>query len=111
MANKVLLSKKKVNVILSRLCHQLIESHGDFSNTVLIGLQPRGTILLDRLIILLEKEGIESVKSGRLDTTFFRDDFRRSKKLLNAKSTEITETLEGKDVVLIDDVLYTGRTI
>ena len=49
MATKVLLSKKKVDIILSRLCHQLIETHGDFSNTVLVGLQPRGTILLDQL--------------------------------------------------------------
>ena len=110
MASKVLLNKKKVNIILSRLCHQLIESHGDFSNVVLIGLQPRGTILLDKLINLLEKKGINTVKSGKLDTTFFRDDFRRSEKPLNAKATEITETIEGKDIVLIDDVLYTGRT-
>tara|TARA_A100001011_G_scaffold398072_1_gene501241 strand:- start:8377 stop:8919 length:543 start_codon:yes stop_codon:yes gene_type:complete len=111
METKVLLSKKKVDIILSRLCHQLIETHGDFSNTVLVGLQPRGTVLLDQLKKLLKKEGIESIKSGKLDTTFFRDDFRRSEKPLKAKSTEITETVEGKDVVLIDDVLYTGRTI
>tara|TARA_S200000501_G_scaffold322180_1_gene318014 strand:+ start:234 stop:776 length:543 start_codon:yes stop_codon:yes gene_type:complete len=110
MASKVLLTKKKVNIILSRLCHQLIESHGDFSNVVLIGLQPRGTILLDKLINLLEKKGINAIKSGKLDTTFFRDDFRRSEKPLNAKATEITETIEGKDIVLIDDVLYTGRS-
>jgi len=111
MAPKVLLSEKKVNIILSRLCHQLIERHGDFSNVVLVGLQPRGTLLLDQLLILLEKEGINALKSGKLDTTFFRDDFRRSERPLNAKTTEMNEIVEGKDVVLIDDVLFTGRSI
>ena len=61
MAPKVLLSEKKVNIILSRLCHQLIDRHGDFSNVVLVGLQPRGTLLLDQLLILLEKEGINAL--------------------------------------------------
>jgi pyrimidine operon attenuation protein/uracil phosphoribosyltransferase len=67
----VLLSDKKINIILNRLCYQLIERHGDFSNTILIGLQPRGTLLLDRLIQLLVKFGIADPKTGKLDTTFF----------------------------------------
>jgi pyrimidine operon attenuation protein/uracil phosphoribosyltransferase len=67
----VLLSDKKINIILNRLCYQLIERHGDFSNTILIGLQPRGTLLLDRLIQLLVKFGIADPKAGKLDTTFF----------------------------------------
>ena len=88
MTTKILLSEKKVNIILNRLCHQLIERHGDFSDVVLIGLQPRGVFLLDRLLMLLENEGLNFIKSGKLDTTFFRDDFRRSKKPLSAKTTE-----------------------
>lgn len=111
MASKVLLSEKKIRIILSRLCHQLIERHGDFSNAVLVGLQPRGTLLLDRLLDLLKTEGIPQIAFGVLDTTFFRDDFRRSEKPLNAKTTEMNVTVEGKDVVLIDDVLFTGRSI
>jgi len=111
MASKILLSKQHVSIILSRLCHQLMERHGDFSNTVLVGLQPRGTLLMVRLLDLLKEEGIDSIASGKLDTTFFRDDFRRSEKPLHAKATEMNVLLEGKEVVLIDDVLFTGRSI
>ena len=111
MKPKVLLSDKKINIILNRLCYQLIERHGNFSNAVLIGLQPRGTLLLDRLIKLLIKSGIAELKTGKLDTTFFRDDFRRSEIPLSANTTVMDQSVEGKDVVLIDDVLFTGRSI
>ena len=111
MKPKVLLSDKKINIILNRLCYQLIERHGNFSNVILIGLQPRGTLLLDRLIKLLIKSGIAELKTGKLDTTFFRDDFRRSEIPLSANTTVMDQSVEGKDVVLIDDVLFTGRSI
>ncbi|OUW76964.1 MAG: bifunctional pyr operon transcriptional regulator/uracil phosphoribosyltransferase [Flavobacteriaceae bacterium TMED208] len=111
MAAKILLNEIKVSIILSRLCQQLIERHKDFSNVVLVGLQPRGTSLLEQLLKLLKEQGLKSIKSGKLDITFFRDDFRRNDEPLNAKTTEMSETLEGKDVVLIDDVLFTGRSI
>ena len=111
MKPKVLLSDKKINIILNRLCYQLVERHGNFSNVILIGLQPRGTLLLDRLIKLLIKSGIAELKTGKLDTTFFRDDFRRSEIPLSANTTVMNQSVEGKDVVLIDDVLFTGRSI
>ena len=111
MKPKVLLSDKKINIILNRLCYQLVERHGNFSNVILIGLQPRGTLLLDRLIKLLIKSGIAELKTGKLDTTFFRDDFRRSETPLSANTTVMNQSVEGKDVVLIDDVLFTGRSI
>jgi pyrimidine operon attenuation protein/uracil phosphoribosyltransferase len=111
MTPKILLSEKKVSTILQRLCCQLIERHVDFSNTVLVGLQPRGTFLLDRLVDLLVEKGIVSLQTGKLDITFFRDDFRRGESPLTAKSTEMEVSIEGKQVVLIDDVLYTGRSI
>ena len=110
--NKVLLDNLKINVLLNRLTCQLLEFHGDFSNTILIGLQPRGVFLLDRIVKLLKsKYGVIDIKIGKLDTTFFRDDFRRSKKILSAKSTKIDFEVEGRKIVLIDDVLYTGRSI
>ena len=111
MAAKILLNEIKVSIILSRLCQQLIERHKDFSNVVLVGLQPRGTSLLEQLLKLLKEQGLKSIKSGKLDITFFRDDFRRNEEPLYAKTTEMSDTLEGKDVVLIDDVLFTGRSI
>ena len=112
MSPKVLLNSKEVNIILHRLAWQLIEKHTDFSNTVLIGLQPRGIFLAQRLkTLLLEEYKLTNVQLGLLDITFYRDDFRRSEKILEANSTEIDFLIEGKRVVFIDDVLYTGRSI
>ena len=112
MSKKVLLSENKIDIILNRFCCQLIENHRDLSNTALIGLQPRGIYLLNKIVSLLEENfKIKKIKKGKLDTTFFRDDFRRSNKPISASSTEIDFSIEGKSIVLIDDVLYTGRTI
>jgi pyrimidine operon attenuation protein/uracil phosphoribosyltransferase len=112
MSQKVLLTAKEVNIILHRLACQLIENHLDFSNTVLIGIQPRGKYLANRLVTILKEEyNINEVKIGFLDITFFRDDFRRGVKTLEANKTEINEVLEDKKVVFVDDVLYTGRSI
>jgi pyrimidine operon attenuation protein / uracil phosphoribosyltransferase len=112
MSQKVLLNTKEVNIILHRLACQLIEKHTDFSNTVLIGLQPRGIFLAQRIkALLIEKYNLPKVRLGLLDITFYRDDFRRSDKVLEANSTEIDFLIENKRVVFIDDVLYTGRSI
>ena len=106
MSPKVLLSNKKIEVILNRLACQLIEKHKDLSNVVLVGLQPRGIFLLDRLVSLLQNHyGIEKVIFGKLDITFFRDDFRRFDKTLAASCTKMDVTIEDKSVVIIDDVL------
>src|SRR6187402_2056338 len=112
MNQKVLLNSKEVNIILNRLACQLIEKHLDFSDTVLIGIQPRGTFLAERLKELLENEyQISNVSLGYLDITFFRDDFRRTNKPLEANKTQIDFLVEGKKVIYIDDVLHTGRSI
>lgn len=112
MSQKVLLNSKEVNIILHRLACQLIENHDDFSETVLIGLQPRGVYLANRIAeILKEEHQIQSLKLGQLDITFYRDDFRRNDKPLEANTTSIDFIVEDKKVVFIDDVLYTGRSI
>lgn len=96
---------------MNRLACQLVENHMDFQNTVLIGLQPRGIYLADRLLkILKDSYKIDSAPLGYLDITFFRDDFRQSK-ILHANRTQIDFIVENKKVVFIDDVLYTGRSI
>ncbi len=112
MREKVLLNAEQIKITLYRLACQLVENHKDFSQTVLIGIQPRGSAVLDKLVdILRNKYGIQNIEKGYLDITFYRDDFRRREKPLQANSTEIHTLLEGKKVVLVDDVLYTGRSI
>ena len=90
MSQKVLLNAKEVNIILHRLACQLIENHNDFTNTVLIGLQPRGIYLANRLAkILKEDYKVSKILLGQLDITFYRDDFRRGDKTLEANKTNI----------------------
>jgi pyrimidine operon attenuation protein/uracil phosphoribosyltransferase len=112
MSKKILLNSKEIHIILHRLACQLIENHNNFENTVLIGIQPRGIYLAQRLIEILKKDyNISDVKLGQLDITFYRDDFRRREEPLEANKTNINFIVENKNVVFIDDVLFSGRSI
>ena len=112
MQQKLLLNTKEINVILHRLVCQLIENHNTFVDTILVGLQPRGVFLANRIIkILQENYQIQNVKFGYLDITFFRDDLRRGDKTIEASKTKMDFIVDEKRVVFIDDVLYTGRSI
>ena len=107
-----LLDKGRLEVTLRRLCFQLIENHGDFSGSVMLSIQPRGIALGRRIHSLLTSIVPKLVLPyGELDVTFFRDDFRRSSNPLKPNSTSVNFLIEGKKVILVDDVLYTGRTI
>jgi pyrimidine operon attenuation protein / uracil phosphoribosyltransferase len=110
VSTKIILDSKQFEIALQRLCHQLIEVHNDFSQSVIIGLQPRGIYLAQRIQKELQKIlKLKKINCGDLDITFYRDDFR--KKELIPNRTNIDFIIEDKNVILVDDVLFTGRTI
>jgi len=105
------MESERFGLTIQRLCHQLIEQYDDFSAACLIGVQYRGGWLSERLADELAKLGVGTIQHGKLDITFYRDDFRTREKPLKASPTEMPFLVENKDVILVDDVLYTGRTI
>lgn len=107
---KTLLDKHQLNITLQRLAHQLVENHLNFNNTAIIGIQPRGIYLSDRIAELVKGITGKNIDYGKLDITFYRDDVHQGGIHL-PQNTEIDFSIAGKDVVLVDDVLHTGRTI
>jgi pyrimidine operon attenuation protein/uracil phosphoribosyltransferase len=107
---KTVLTEQQLALTIQRLSQQILENHLDLENTVLIGIQPRGIYLSDRIVGQLKKElAPATIFYGKLDITFYRDDVRNQ--LHVANKTDIPFSIENKQVVIIDDVLYTGRTI
>lgn len=112
MQPRILLNQQAFELTVTRLCFELIENHNDFSESVLIGLQPRGIYLARRIHSQLQKiTGNKNIKCGDLDVTFFRDDIRKKDVPLIPMQTHMDFIIEDKKVVLVDDVLFTGRTI
>jgi pyrimidine operon attenuation protein / uracil phosphoribosyltransferase len=110
-ASKLIFNQQHLDITIRRLCYQLIENHDDFKNSVLIGIQPRGIYLSRRILRgLLSIQPDKEIKHGELDISFYRDDFRR-RELIVPSVTNIEFPVENKKVILVDDVLYTGRTI
>ncbi|MBL0126021.1 MAG: bifunctional pyr operon transcriptional regulator/uracil phosphoribosyltransferase PyrR [Flavobacteriales bacterium] len=107
-----LLASKAFGLTVQRLCHQLIEDHGDLEGVALIGLQPRGVVLARRIREELKRIiGKELLAYGELDITFHRDDFRHRSTPPTPSITELDFDLNDRKVVLVDDVLFTGRSI
>jgi pyrimidine operon attenuation protein/uracil phosphoribosyltransferase len=107
---KTILTEQQISLTIKRLAHQVLENHIDFADTVIVGLQPRGIYVSDKIVEELKSNLKDrTVNYGILDITFYRDDVRREIKVPN--KTDINFSIENKKVVLIDDVLYTGRTI
>jgi pyrimidine operon attenuation protein / uracil phosphoribosyltransferase len=109
---KTLLDNNQLNITLQRLAHQLIENHTDFSKIAIIGLQPRGVWLSDRVTEIVRTiSGGEQILYGKLDITFYRDDVHQGGGIHIPTQTDIPFSIENMNVILIDDVLHTGRTI
>lgn len=111
MQKRLILDGPLLEITISRLGQQLIENHHLFKDSVILGLQPRGVFLANRIHHYLEEQTAASIPLGQLDSTFYRDDFRRREKPIKANSTQVPFIIENKKVILIDDVLYTGRSI
>jgi len=107
---KAILTAEQLALSIKRLARQVVENHLQLENTVLIGIQPRGIFLSNRMAEEFKSlVPAKNIKYGKLDITFYRDDVRTELKLAN--STDIPFNIENKNVVIIDDVLWTGRTI
>jgi pyrimidine operon attenuation protein / uracil phosphoribosyltransferase len=106
----LILTEQHLAITVKRLAHQILENHIDLQNTVLIGIQPRGVYLSDQLVPEIKRQiQGKNIHYGKLDITFYRDDVSQEIRVPN--QTNILFSIEGKNVILIDDVLYTGRTI
>ena len=112
LKERELLNKQEIEITIERLCRQLIENHNDFENTVVIGVQPRGTLLSNRVIARLRTLVSETnIATGNVDISFYRDDLMRRDEPIIPQEMDMDLSVEGKNVVLIDDVLFTGRSI
>lgn len=111
-SNRVILDATQFDLTIKRLAHQLIENHNDFTDTVILGMQPRGLFLANRIQKVLTNINKKyNVQVGSLDTTFYRDDYRRQENPLIPSKTQVDFIIENKKVILIDDVLFTGRSV
>jgi pyrimidine operon attenuation protein/uracil phosphoribosyltransferase len=107
---KTVLNEQQLAITIKRLSHQVLENHNNLDNTVLIGIQPRGIFVSDQVVQAIRQlVSPGKVQYGKLDITFYRDDIRKTLHVPN--HTDIPFSIENKNVILIDDVLYTGRTI
>jgi pyrimidine operon attenuation protein/uracil phosphoribosyltransferase len=107
---KSILTEQQLAITIKRLAHQVLENHIHLDDTVFIGMQPRGIYLSDQIVEEIKKQIPQNnIQYGKLDITFYRDDIRKELHVPN--QTDILFSIEGKSVILIDDVLYTGRTI
>ena len=106
--SRIILDSQQLNLSIERICYQLIENHNDFSETVLIGLQPRGVFVAQRIHERLEKLTGSKIELGWLDITFNRDDHRRHEIPLIPSANKMDFLVEGKKVVMIDDVLLSS---
>jgi pyrimidine operon attenuation protein/uracil phosphoribosyltransferase len=107
---KTILTEEQLDITILRLCHQLLENRLQFDDLVLIGIQPRGIFFSDRIVNQINLQiAPQKITYGKLDITFYRDDVRQGLHTLN--QTDIPFSIENKSVILVDDVLYTGRTV
>lgn len=111
MKNIVLMDKQAIDRSITRLCHEIIEKNSNANDIVLIGIYNRGVPLSKRIQNKINNQIGKKLERGSLDITFHRDDYRERLLVPEVKGTDIQFRLDGKNVILVDDVLYSGRTV
>ena len=106
-----LLDKHEVSKMIIRLSHEIVENNISIDNTALIGIRTRGDIIAKRIFSEINSSYNKELLCGTLDVTFYRDDFSTNLGSPQVGPSDINFDVNGKDIILIDDVLYTGRTI
>lgn len=106
-----ILTAKDIERIITRLTHEILEKNRGTENLVLVGLRTRGAYIAQRISDKIKEIEKSEIPTGFLDATFYRDDFRTRLKQPSVEVTNIPFAIDEKNIVLIDDVLYTGRTI
>ena len=109
--NKVIHNQEQIEKSLKRIAHEILEKNTEGYDLVLIGIKKRGVTLARRLSEYLKEVGNIDVPIGELDITLYRDDLSEISSQPILRKTEVPFTVKGKKVILVDDVLYTGRTI
>ena len=109
--SSVIFNEKDISRAVTRIAHEILEKNKGADKLALVGIRTRGATLAQRLAKKINEIESTSVSLGILDITLYRDDLGTSKQSPEVKKTDISFSLEGKEIVLIDDVLYTGRTI
>lgn len=108
---RLILSSPLLEIVISRLGQELIENHQNFADSVILGMQPRGIYFAERIAHELNRALGKTIPLGYLDATFYRDDFRRRDSPLRPNTTHVPFLIENKNIILIDDVLATGRMV
>ena len=108
---KIILDEKEIDKAIARLSHEIIEKNRNIGNIALVGIKNRGDILAKRTAAEIEKINGKKVLSGALDISFYRDDYSIKGPNIVPGTTDISFDISGKTVIIIDDVLYTGRSI
>ncbi len=111
MADKILFDHDTITRSLKRISHEILEKNEDMNDVVILGIRTRGAYLANRLVSFIDMfEGVD-VPLGELDITKYRDDLTREMREIIVNQSNVPMKLDGKTVILVDDVLYTGRTI
>ncbi len=111
MQQRVLVQQDEMSRILERLTSQIVEVHGNCEQVMLVGIQRRGVDIAKRLQELLQKRIGADIAFGSLDINLYRDDWTSLVSTPYIGQSSIEQSVDGKNIILVDDVLYTGRTI